>query len=413
MLTSSKMRIDQLQHDGSETLMTLSNCTLKRSVTNVAIIALIAVATVGCNRGIKPVVHEPTKLVQIANPVNILQPVFGASVDNKKVSQKDPLDLQVGYDNGQIVIASRAGDLSGFDNNGARLWSLNVGDQITGGVALDALSQTAVVSTRSGQVMAFDSLTGAKRWQQQLSGTVLSPALISNNRVIVSANDGFLQGLSLQSGQPVWQFATQVPDISIRGTAKPTLLDSKTVLLATADGRLHAITTDNGLPIWSRRVGVGVGSSEIERMSDVDGAPIVDNNQLFAISYSGQLIGIDLASKQVMFVNELASLKSLAVNSRQLIATSLDGKVVAYDRSSGRELWSSDALAYRKLTNPAMIGNYIAVGDLDGVVHLFDPNSGNIVSRSQTKGALTSLQVVNNRLLTQSQSGQVAIWQQR
>ena len=68
-------------------------------------------------------------------------------------------------------------------------------------------------------------------------------------------------------------------------------------------------------------------------------------------------------------------------------------------------------MAYRDLTNPVMIGNYIAVGDLDGVVHLFDPASGKIVSRVQTKGALSSLQVQGSRLMTQSTSGQVAIWQ--
>src|SRR5690606_31622672 len=108
------------------------------------------------------------------------------------------------------------------------------------------------------------------------------------------------------------------------------------------DGRLHAITIDNGLPQWSRRVGVGAGSSEVERMSDVDGMPIVDNNQLFAISYSGQLLGIDLASRQVMFVNELASLKSLAVNNQQVIATSLDGKVVARSEEHTSELQSRE-----------------------------------------------------------------------
>jgi len=259
--------------------------------------------------------------------------------------------------------------------------------------------------------MAFDSTTGAKRWQQQLSGTVLTSALITNNRVILSANDGFLHGLSLQTGQPVWQFATQVPAISVRGSAAPTLLDNKTALLATADGRLHAVTTDSGLPQWSRRVGVGTGSSEVERMSDVDGTPIVDKNQLFAVSYSGQLLGIDLASRQVMFVKEMASLKSLAVNNQQVIATSLDGKVAAYDRNTGEMLWESEELAYRHLTNPVMIGNYIAVGDLDGVVHLFDPASGKIVSRVETKGALSSLQVQGSRLMTQSTSGQVAIWQ--
>lgn len=385
--------------------------TLKTTVMHVAVLAVMTTAVIGCNRGIKPVVNDPVKLVQIAEPIRVLQPVFSTDVGNKNASKKDPLDLQVGYANGQIVTASRGGELTGFNSTGERIWSVQAGDQITGGVALDALSQTAIVSTRNGQIMAFDSTTGAKRWQQQLSGTVLTSALITNNRVILSANDGFLHGLSLQTGQPVWQFATQVPAISVRGNAAPTLLDSKTALLATADGRLHAVTTENGLPQWSRRVGVGTGSSEVERMSDVDGTPIVDKNQLFAVSYSGQLLGIDLASRQVMFVKDLASLNALAVNNQQVIATSLDGKVVAYDRNTGEMLWESDELAYRHLTNPAMIGNYIAVGDLDGIVHLFDPASGKIVSRVETKGALRSLQVEGSRLMTQSTSGQVAIWQ--
>lgn len=388
-----------------------SSKTIKATVTHIAVLALMASAVVGCNRGIKPVVNDPVKLVQIAQPISVLQPVFSVDVGNKKVSKKDPLALQIGYDNEQIVIASRSGDLTGFDNAGQRLWSINVGDQITGGVALDSSSQTAVVSTRGGQVLAFDSTTGGKRWEQQLSGSVLTPALIANNRVILSANDGFLHGLSLQTGQSVWQFATQVPDISVRGSAAPTLLDDKTALLATADGRLHAIIADSGLPLWSRRIGVGMGSSEVERMSDVDGMPIVNNNELFAISYSGQLIGIDLTTRDVKFLNELASLKALAINNKQVIASSLDGKVVAYDRNSGETLWESDMLAYRELTNPVMIGSYIAVGDLEGVIHLFDPATGNIVSRVQTKGALTNLQVKGSRLMTQSTSGQVAIWQ--
>lgn len=384
---------------------------IKTTVMHVAVLAIMTSAVVGCNRGIKPVVNDPVKLVQIAQPVTVLQSVFNVNVGNKKADAKDPLNLQIGYKGDQIVSASRGGDLVGFDNAGQRLWSINVGDQITGGVALDALSQTAIVSTRSGKIMAFDSATGAARWEKQLSGSVLTPALIANNRVILSANDGFLHGLSLQNGQSVWQFATQVPDISVRGSAIPTLLDAETALIATADGRLHAITLDNGLPLWSRRVGVGTGSSEVERMSDVDGMPIVDNNELFAISYSGQVIGIDLATRQVKFVNDLASLRAMTVNRSQVIATSLDGKVVAYERDTGDILWENNELAYRKLTNPVMIGNYIAAGDFDGIVHLFDPSTGTIVSRVQTKGALRTLQVQGSRLMTQSTSGQVAIWQ--
>lgn len=376
-----------------------------------AVIGIMATQVVGCSRGIKPEVHEPVKLVKLAQQVEVLQPIFSTDVGAKSVNKKDPLDLQLGYSTSHLIAASRGGSVSGFDANGKRIWSVDLGEPITGGVAYDEVSHLAVVSTRSGKVVALDGLSGERRWEQQLTGSVLTPALISKDRVILSANDGVLHGLALQTGQSIWQFATQVPAISVRGTAKPTLLDSDSALLATADGRIHAINIETGIPLWSRRIGLGVGSSEIERMSDVDGTPTVDNGQLYAISYSGQLIGADLAGGQIMFVNEAASLRSLAVTPQLVIATTLEGQVVAFDRLNGKQIWKNEDLAYRQLTNPVMIGNYLAVGDLEGVIHLFDVNQGEIVSRVTTKGSLKSLQVEGNRLMTQSASGQVAVWQ--
>ena len=127
----------------------LNTKTIKKTVMHVAVLAVMSTAVIGCNRGIKPVVNDPVKLVQIAQPISVVQPVFSTDVGNKKASKKDPLDLQVGYANGQIVTASRGGELSGCNSAGERVWSINVDDQITGGVAVDALSQTAIVSTFS------------------------------------------------------------------------------------------------------------------------------------------------------------------------------------------------------------------------------------------------------------------------
>jgi len=385
--------------------------TLKTTLLYSALIGVLATQVVGCNRGIKPEVNEPVKLVKLAQPLAVLQPVLNFDAGSKGASKKDPLDLQLGYGEAGLIAASRGGVLSAHDTAGKRLWSVDIKEPITGGVAYDAASQTAIVSTRSGRIVAVDAQTGAQRWVQQLSGSVLTPALIHNNRVVLSANDGFLHGLSLQTGQSIWQFATQVPAISVRGSAKPTLLDNNTALLATADGRVHAVSIESGVPLWSRRIGLGMGSSEVERMSDMDAMPVVDNGQLYAISYSGQMLGVDLASGQVMFVNEAASTRALALTKGMVFATTLDGDVRAYNRTTGQPIWESKALAYRKLTNPVVIGNYLAVGDFEGVVHIFDATTGNIVSRVQTKGALRSLQVQGNLLMAQSSSGQVAVWQ--
>ena len=109
---------------------TLKNHPIKKTIIQVAVVAIMATAAVGCSRGIKPVVNDPVKLVQIAQPVSVLQPVFSVNA-GKNTSKKDPLDLQIGYDNGQVVVAGRDGSLTGFDNAGQRLWSFDIGEDIT------------------------------------------------------------------------------------------------------------------------------------------------------------------------------------------------------------------------------------------------------------------------------------------
>lgn len=374
-------------------------------------VALASLMVVGCTKtAIKPEKHEPTKLVKLAHAQNVLQPIFHVDVGGEV--KKDPLNLQIAYAADNVFIASRKGELMAFDaTSGKRLWLVKVGDEIMGGVAYDQATHTLVVTTRQGLVQAFNATNGERLWQKQLSGTVLTPAIFADNRVLLSANDGVLYGLSLQTGQSIWQFGTQVPAISIRGTAKPVLLNANTALFATADGRIHAINAQTGIPEWSRRVGVAVGTSEVERMRDVDGSPVIDKNQLFAISYSGQMVAINLATGDLMFVKEASSLRSLTVTDNAVIATTLDGKVLAFDRQQGDLLWENDELLYRRLTNPVAFDDNLAVGDLDGVVHVLDARTGHIVSRVQTKGALISLHKNNGKLMTQSISGHVTIWQ--
>ncbi|WP_051086851.1 outer membrane protein assembly factor BamB [Psychrobacter lutiphocae] len=364
-----------------------------------------------CTKTLKPEVHKPTKLTQLSQSITVVEPVFQTSINNRS-KLADVNRFEVGFDGQQLVVAGSSGKVESYNISGQNLWSVDLKEDIVGGVAFDGASQTAIVTTKSARVIAFDSVSGNIRWQTKIDGTVLAPALIHNNRVILSGNDGIMYGLSLQTGATIWQFATQSPSISVRGTAKPTLLDNQTVLLATADGRLHGVDIESGIPQWNRRVGIPTGASEIQRMTDIDGTPTVDQGQLFAVSYSGQLLAADLATGQVSFLQEAASRNRVAVTNDTVIVTTLDGTVKAFSRQSGEMLWENKDLAYRKLSNPERVGNYIAVGDLDGVVHFLSPQDGQIVSRSQSKGAINKLTFSKGYLLTQTQTGQVTVWRQ-
>lgn len=387
-----------------------------RFVKTALVCALSAAALVGCGKGIKAESKKPAKLIKISAPVAVLSPVFSASLDQgrsmmkgSRASKKDVVDLQVAQTGEGLIAASRGGIVS-LLNGKQTVWSVDLKEAITSGVASNQSGSVAIVGTRSGKVVAINAQTGAIVWEKALPTSSPTPALVTNNRVLLSGNNGTLYGLDLQTGTAMWQFSTQNVDVSVRGAAKPLHLDEQTALFGTADGRIHAINPVSGTPLWTRRVGMATGGSAVERMSDVDGTPLVVGQHLYVTSFSGQLAAFDMSTGRPMFVGEIPSTKSPTILGETLVATGVNGDVKAFNRLTGETLWLNENLKHRKLTNPVNVGNYVAVGDYDGVIHLFDVD-GNIVSRAETKGQLTSLQVNGNRLYAQSASGVVSVWQ--
>lgn len=381
-----------------------------------ATLAVLALTASGCDRFSRDKAPEqkPAKLVKIDNEVAVLNkitsfslPQNGGRIKGSGENKKDVADLQVAHIGDVLVAASRTGVVSAF-NGGNQAWSLNVGEIISNGVATDGV--LVVVGTRSGKIVAIDGSTGVTTWEKQLPSSSLAPALVGGGRVMVSANDGVIYALDATNGASVWQFSTQNPSVSVRGAATPIKLDARTALFGTADGRIHAINPQVGTPLWTRRVGRAVGGSQVHRMSDVDGTPLVAGQYLYVSSYSGQLTGFDMSTGRTLFVSELASTKSPALFGRHIVGTGVEGDIAAFDAMTGEKVWENNELKYRKLTNPVVVGNHVAVGDAEGVIHVLN-DLGKIVSRTTTKGQLTSLQVVNNRLYAQSSNGVVAVWQ--
>lgn len=370
----------------------------------------IALTTVACTKSIAPPSRTPVPLQAIQNQatLQLLSSVQVANANRTNANPKDMLDLQVAIADNSLIVATQSGVVQAFVA-GQPAWRVQIGEPIVSGVAFDKASQTALVGTRFGKIVALDGETGTVRWQQSLSGTVLTPALVAGNRVLLSANDGVMYGLNLQSGAIIWQLSTQNPLMSMRGAAKPLRLDNDTVLFGTADGRIHALRHESGTPLWTRRV----GSAITGQIGDVDGTPLVIGNYLYVTSYSGQLAGFDMATGQTMFtVRDFASLHPVVYYDGQLVGVDNDGVIVAFHALTGERLWQSTAIKFRKPSAPVNIGNYVAFGDYEGVVHLFDKN-GNITARTQLprKGRITSLQAHNNQLYAQTVDGQAAVWQ--
>ena len=155
------------------------------------------------------------------------------------------------------------------------------------------------------------------------------------------------------------------------------------------------------------------GRSDIQRLIDIDGEPTVMGQFVVTTSYQGQVTVLDLNSQQVVWSEDASSNQRPEVKGNGVFVAQTDGKITAYEITTGNKLWENDQLLNRKLSNPVMLDNDLVVGDLDGVLHLIDPATGEIVGRSKTSGEVRTLRVIDNQLYVGTRKGAMSVWQNR
>ncbi|MFZ3193113.1 MAG: outer membrane protein assembly factor BamB [Moraxellaceae bacterium] len=360
----------------------------------------------GCSSSLKPIEHKPAKLPELNQQTQSLSRVWQDSIGG--AIKTDPLRLQLALLDGVTLAASREGEVEAWSATGQRLWQRDLEQPISSGVV--AAGDLALVTTRSGQVLALDPKTGTTRWTAQTTASVLSPALISADRVVLTANDGSVTGLEQATGKQVWSFSIPVPSLSVRGAAAPVLFDQSTVIVAGATGRIYGLDLRTGIPRWERRVAVSAGRTDVQRLIDIDGDPLVSGRQLYVVSYQGQIVAVDLDSQRVRWDADSSSLRGLTTGLGSLYVATVDGHLQAYDEKDGQLLWEVKDLAHRQLSNPVVLGRYLVVGDYDGYLHIIEQTEGKIVGRVRTSGAIRQLNVIDDQLLVNSATGALSIW---
>lgn len=372
-------------------------------------LTVLTLALAGCAGKTNKVPEvKPNPLPKLTQ-AKTLVPVFSTSVSATDAA--DPLRLRLDAENGVVFAIDPKGEVSAFKGK-QRLWQKKVSkDNLSSGV--EAAEGLVVVGSQKGQLFALDQQTGEQKWTAQLTGALLAPSLIHAGRVISVSNDGMVYAHEVASGAQVWTYNLPNVQFSLRGMAAPVPLDARNVLIASSNAYIYALDALSGVPKLQRRVAVSDGRSDIQRLVDIDGEPVVAGQFVVTTSYQGQVTVLDLASQQVIWSEDASSIQRPEVVGNGVFVAQTDGKIKAFEISSGQPLWENDQLLNRQLSNPVMLGTDLVVGDLDGVLHLIDPRTGQITGRSKTSGEVRNLRVIDNQLYVSTRKGALSIWQNR
>ena len=308
-----------------------------------------------------------------------------------------------------LYIASADGEVQARDiSNGDLRWKQKLAETVSGGVGVDY--ERLYLGTTEGVVIAFD-LMGKELWRTQLSGEVLAPPASDDEIVIVQTYDGQLFALDAVTGEKRWAFSASVPRLTLRGTSTP-LVDGPLVFAGLANGRVVALDKETGELRWEQRVSVPKGSTEIERLSDVDGELLLDSGILYAAGYQGNLVAIDVRSGRTLWQRELSSYTGPVEGYGNIYVADADGSIHAFEKNGQGVIWTQTVLARRKLSAPAILSGSLVVGDFEGYLHFVSQVDGHLVSRVQLddSGVRAPMVTADDKLFVFSNEGRLAAY---
>ena len=325
--------------------------------------------------------QEMAQLVPLTNTVAV-STLWQANIGN---SQQAVFSPAVAGDS--VYAAANDGTITRLEGgSGKQLWCINAGERLTGGVGADG--KLVAVGSGKGEVLAFDA-NGTALWKTQVSSEVLAAPQVADDVVVVRSADSRIFGLDAKDGKRKWYYQRSTPALTVRSPAGISI--SRGVVYAGfAGGKLVAINLSNGAVRWEATVALPRGTTELERVTDVIGLPVVTEREVCAVAYQGRIGCFELGNGQAVWGREMSSTSGLSFDARYVFVSDDKGAVHALDRIGGSSVWKQDKLRLRNLSAPLALGREIVVADIQGYVHFLARDSGAFVGRVATDGSPVS-----------------------
>jgi outer membrane protein assembly factor BamB len=381
---------------------------MTRRIVTLAAAALVLATLVACSSSStkKKNTDKPTALVNITAR---FQPVRVWSVALGKSEPKLRLGLAPAIDGNRVYGAGPHGEVVALDlATGRRVWQKQLKLALSGGPG--AGNGLVLVCSNGGTVVALNAADGAERWRAELNSELLAAPVITPDVAVVRTVDGKLYGLEAANGKQRWVTDQQVPRLTLRGTSRP-VVSGELVFAGFDNGRLMAVTLAGGTTAWDVAVGQPRGSSELQRLIDIDSPASLDGDDIFAVAFQGHAVRLARDSGREIWSHEISSYRGLAADALGVYVSTADGHVVRLDRASGAERWRQKALERRSLTAPALQGDSVVVADYQGVIHWLSMDDGAFLARAKAGARISGVpQVAGGLVVVQTDKGAIEAW---
>ncbi len=347
-------------------------------------------------------IYEPDPLIDIKKEFK-LKTLWRTNVGSGIGDQTIKISPVYAY--GKIYIAGGEGLITAINpKNGKKIWQKDFDMPISGGPAV--ANKLLAVGTSQGEVLVIDSETGEEKWRAEVSSEIISSPAVGDGHVSVRTVDGRVYTFDASTGKQTWFYDESLPSLTLRGNSAPIIANGG-VISGFSNGKLVVFILKSGQVAWQKKIATPIGTSDIQRLVDVDLRPLVIGNSIYIGSYNGNLASLNFRTGEFNWQRELSTFQDMAVNDLMLFAIHENSHISGINRNNGVILWTQKDLNRRQLTAPAVIGDYLVTGDFEGYVHWISIKTGKIVSRTNVDSSGLAAQplVIDDKVILFSRDG--------
>ena len=338
----------------------------------------------------------PRELAEIVEEVS-LTPVWQQKASEGKGSKY--LKLEMVVSDGKLFVADLKGKVLAIDQmTGELIWEVKTELPISGG--LEVGYEHVFFGTTDADVVALKLNDGDTAWTSQVSSEVLSTPRFSDGLLVVRSVDGAVNTLDAANGEERWSYIRDVPALSLRGTSSP-VVKSGGVICGYANGKLVVLRLKDGLQIWETSVAVARGRGALSRMVDVDSDPLAGERYIYAATFNGGVVAVDVRSGQIVWRrSEMSSYKKMIADWVSIYVVDVNNHLWSADQNDGSINWLQDSLEHRQLTPLTQTGDYLLTADYEGYLHVINSTDGALVGRLRVSDvAISTAPIIDDGLI--------------
>lgn len=283
---------------------------------------------------------------------------------------------------GVVHVAAGDGSVQAMQaDTGAVLWRASAGGALSAGVGSDG-RHTAVV-TRGNELVVFEA--GREVWRKRLPSSVVTPPLVAGERIFVMGVDRAVHAFDALDGRRLW--VLQRPGDALTLAQAGVVAPFRNTLLVGQGARLAGVDPLRGTVRWEVPMASPRGTNEVERLADLVGPIVRNDNVVCARAFQSAVACADAARGALLWSRNVGGIQAVGGDGQHIVGADASDRVTAWRAATGDVAWTNEKLLYRGLSGAAVVGPVVAFGDSEGFVHFLSAATGEPQLRLRTDGS--------------------------